>query len=434
MIETQVLLDLLRIHRELRPHHVIGLLSDLPRQLDEQPGWIADSRPLVMRVFLKPRMDWRGTGDWRSLPLDTWGPVTVHLVSADGDVTALTTASIGSEITIAPRESIEATAVERFAVLLYELLGGRLRPQRPERLSALTSIGALGNEVLRAAILETSSFATCCALWVALLKALESEQRRVPAGMVTWRSDIVVPKGCRCDTLEFVPSCEDAPTIRIVAGRPLTLGRSRSQSDLPLHAWSEGRFSPEKTKLLSRVHVTWKPGEGFFDGYNHEPSANGSTYEEHRLSTTEPVPVRQHGLLRLGPEYDVRVTAMNRPGMWPWIVDNEAADPVYGDVGMLTFEFPQGSPILRETIWIAREVGWSLGPNGRLLWGMDPRASSGWIVHWSGGFVLANHHFASEELDLDGKPVFPGTVFALKAGQILRTGTKTWRVESDGER
>lgn len=109
--------------------------------------------------------------------------------------------------------------------------------------------------------------------------------------------------------LRLEPGAESSPDIRalhLVAREEFHLGRSREDADFLTWFWPRSRQNDERTKRLSKVHVTaTRAGESL--RLRDAGSANRSTFEGHPLSFTDDDVLAQRGTLILGHEYHVDV-------------------------------------------------------------------------------------------------------------------------------
>ena len=109
--------------------------------------------------------------------------------------------------------------------------------------------------------------------------------------------------------LRLEPTGGTSPDVRalhLVAREEFHLGRSREDADFLTWFWPRSRQNDERTKRLSKVHVTaTRAGEAL--RLRDAGSANRSTFEGHPLSFTDDDILAQRGTLILGHEYHVDV-------------------------------------------------------------------------------------------------------------------------------
>jgi hypothetical protein len=109
----------------------------------------------------------------------------------------------------------------------------------------------------------------------------------------------------RIEPVEGTP--EEIRAIHLVARSEFNLGRSRDDADFLTWFWPRSRQNDERTKRLSKVHVTaTRAGEKLV--LRDAGSANRSTFEGHPLSFTDDDVLDQRGTLILGHEYHIDVT------------------------------------------------------------------------------------------------------------------------------
>jgi hypothetical protein len=108
----------------------------------------------------------------------------------------------------------------------------------------------------------------------------------------------------RLEPVEGTP--EEVRAIHLVARTEFNLGRSRDDADFLTWFWPRSRQNDERTKRLSKVHVTaTRAGEKLV--LRDARSANRSTFEGHPLSFTDDDVLGQRGTLILGHEYHIDV-------------------------------------------------------------------------------------------------------------------------------
>jgi hypothetical protein len=109
--------------------------------------------------------------------------------------------------------------------------------------------------------------------------------------------------------LKLEPAEGTPPEVRalhLVARAEFHLGRSREDADFLTWFWPRSRQNDERTKRLSKVHVTaTRAGEQLM--LRDAGSANRSTFEGHPLSFTDDDVLGQRGTLILGHEYHIDV-------------------------------------------------------------------------------------------------------------------------------
>ena len=109
--------------------------------------------------------------------------------------------------------------------------------------------------------------------------------------------------------LKLEPAEGTPPEIRavhLVARAEFHLGRSREDADFLTWFWPRSRQNDERTKRLSKVHVTaTRAGDKLM--LRDAGSANRSTFEGHPLSFTDDDVLGQRGTLILGHEYHIDV-------------------------------------------------------------------------------------------------------------------------------
>ena len=158
----------------------------------------------------------------------------------------------------------------------------------------------------------------------------------------------------RLEPVEGTP--EEVRAIHLVARTEFNLGRSRDDADFVTWFWPRSRQNDERTKRLSKVHVTaTQAGEKLM--LRDAGSANRSTFEGHPLAFTDEDVLGQRGTLILGNEYHGDVTPcestlaseleVTNGGKWDGPAEYEV--PLRGAVRFL----PINSELaLRNAVWI----------------------------------------------------------------------------------
>ncbi|MEY2559844.1 MAG: hypothetical protein QOG51_259 [Verrucomicrobiota bacterium] len=112
----------------------------------------------------------------------------------------------------------------------------------------------------------------------------------------------------RLEPVEGTP--EEVRAIHLVARTEFNLGRSRDDADFLTWFWPRSRQNDERTKRLSKVHVTaTQAGEKLM--LRDAGSANRSTFEGHPLAFTDEDVLDQRGTLVLGNEYHIDITPLD---------------------------------------------------------------------------------------------------------------------------
>lgn len=108
----------------------------------------------------------------------------------------------------------------------------------------------------------------------------------------------------KLDPVEGSPP--EVRALHLVAREEFHLGRSREDADFLTWFWPRSRQNDERTKRLSKVHVTLtRAGDKLM--LRDAGSANRSTFEGHALSFTDDDILDQRGTLILGHEYHIDV-------------------------------------------------------------------------------------------------------------------------------
>jgi hypothetical protein len=148
----------------------------------------------------------------------------------------------------------------------------------------------------------------------------------------------------------------DIRALHLVAREEFHLGRSREDADFLTWFWPRSRQNDERTKRLSKVHVSaTRAGDKLM--LRDAGSANRSTFEGHPLAFTDDDVLAQRGTLILGHEYHIDVAPFDSTltgelrlangGLWEGPPEYEA--PLRGAVRFM----PINSELaLRNAVWI----------------------------------------------------------------------------------
>jgi hypothetical protein len=148
----------------------------------------------------------------------------------------------------------------------------------------------------------------------------------------------------------------DIRALHLVAREEFHLGRSREDADFLTWFWPRSRQNDERTKRLSKVHVTaTRAGDKLM--LRDAGSANRSTFEGHPLAFIDDDVLAQRGTLILGHEYHIDVAPFGSTltgelrlangGLWDGPPEYEA--PLRGAVRFM----PINSELaLRNAVWI----------------------------------------------------------------------------------
>jgi len=445
------LLDLLRRRRELSIGESLHLLSTLPATLDFLAREaIPIPRPLLGKLFVE-FADGSGADSLIGTPVDRWPSYVLKLnpLSLRGLLADSVTDETRHTVVVDPRrpsEIQEGYGPRELALLLYELLGGRIREVDSRRYSPLSSLREAGNAVLRRELLAMPH-ADCASLWRDLLHA-QSDTAQIPSAAKEPTTAAVrqyhIPEGLLASShpgsvLNLVPGDSDALSVHLATGPRFTLGRSAAMADFVTRVLPENEANDARTNRLSRVHVVIEISDGQIalrDGNGNGPSLNGSSLDNQPLTPNHPTVLPQRGRLDLGEEYVLDLIPLAATEETQWEIDNLGAwTGPGGQVSAAPFRALVCQPVdghatTRHGVWLFSEVGFGLDAVGRFVWDTRGRGRSPAAIHYFRGcFWLRNDSLPEPVLVGHDTLLGRGEILPLVPGQTLRIGTHVFAVQ-----
>ena len=426
------MLDLLRRRRELSLSEALGLLARLPATLDFLAREaVPIPRPLLGKLYVELAAD-VAVDSVAGKPLDQWPAFCLKLnpLSLRDALGAPGVDATSTTVVVDPRQSSdirEGYGPREFALLLYELLGGRIREIDSRRYVPLGALGEAGNAVLRRELLAMPH-ADCEALWRDLLQSQAGTLRpaRTPEAVPTKPGEYKIPT----DFLASVPpglavaleaSKPEVLSIHLT-GRPrFLIGRSSAMADFVARVLPENDTNNARTNRLSRIHAFADIEDGHIavrDGNGTGPSLNGSFLDGQALTPTSVTILPHRARLLLGEEYALDLIPLDliEPPLWKianldaW--NGPAEKPPLAPYAAVVCEAAEGYGLSRQSVWIFSEAGFGLDTAGRIVWDTRGRGGSPAAFHFHRGcFWLRNHSLA--------QPIFIGKDTALGRGEIV---------------
>ncbi|HSI11721.1 MAG TPA: hypothetical protein VK961_06735, partial [Chthoniobacter sp.] len=312
------LLDLLRRRRELSVGEALLLLAKLPETLDFLAREaVPIPRPLLGKLYVEFGEDVAADG-LVGTPVDRWPPFCLKLnpLSLRGLLSDPAGDDTKHTVVLDPRrpsEIQEGYGPRELTLLLYELLGGRIREVDTRRYSPLSSLDEAGNAVLRREMLAMPH-ADCESLWRDLLQTQAAKGRLFSPPEGAAKAPV---RSCHIPESHLTSAhrgvvlnldCADANAIPIhfATGPSFALGRSSAQSDFVARILPENPENDARTNRLSRVHVLLGIEDGHItvcDGNGKAPSLNGSSLDSLQLTPKHPAILPHRGRLILGDEF-----------------------------------------------------------------------------------------------------------------------------------
>ncbi|MDR3406590.1 MAG: FHA domain-containing protein [Chthoniobacter sp.] len=445
------LLDLLRRRRELSIGESLHLLSTLPATLDFLAREaVPIPRPLLGKLFVE-FADGTAADSLMGTPVDRWPDFVLKLnpLSLRGLMADSVTDETRHTVVVDPRRPAdiqEGYGPRELALLLYELLGGRIREVDSRRYSPLSSLREAGNAVLRRELLAMPH-ADCESLWRDLLHA-QSDTLRVPPpakeATTAPARQYHIPEAFLTSahpgsSLNLEPDNAGVLPIRLAAGPRFTVGRSAAMADFVARILPETEANDARTNRLSRVHTLLEIHEGHItlrDGNGKGPSLNGSSLDGQPLTPNHPTVLPQRARLDLGEEFVLDLIPLPAAETPAWEIDNLDAWP--GPAGKaplvpyraLVCQPVDGHATTRHGVWLFSEVGFGLDATGRIVWDTRGRGRSpASFQYFRGCFWLRNDSLPEPVLAGQDTLLGRGEILPLAPGQRLSIGSHVFAVQ-----
>ena len=426
------MLDLLRRRRELSLSEALGLLARLPATLDFLAREaVPIPRPLLGKLYIELAPG-AAADSVAGKPLDQWPAFCLKLnpLSLREALGAAPTDATTTTVVVDPRQPTdirEGYGPREFALLLYELLGGRIREVDSRRYVPLGALGEAGNAVLRRELLAMPH-ADCESLWRDLLQSQAGALRptRTQEAAPVEPSQYQIPA-------EFLSSAHPGLALALEASDPKVLsihltarprfliGRSGAMADFVARVLPETDMNNARTNRLSRIHAFAEIEDGQVvvrDGNGTGPSLNGSFLDGQPLTPNSATILPHRARLLLGEEYALDLIPLKLIEPPDWKITNLDAwngppeKPPLAPYAAVVCEAAEGHGLSRQSVWLFAEAGFGLDTAGRLVWDTRGRGSSPAAFQFHRGcFWLRNHSLAA--------PIFIGKDIALGWGEIV---------------
>jgi len=443
------LLDLLRRRRELSVGEALRLLAALPATLD----FLAREampipRPLLGKLYVEFGED-VAAESLIGTPVDRWPAFCLKLnpLSLRGLLSDPASDETKHTIVLDPRKSTEIQegySPRELTLLLYELLGGRIREVDTRRYSPLSSLDEAGNAVLRREMLAMPH-ADCASLWRDLLqtqinKGQPPEDAAAVTSLRSYRiSDSQLSVAHAGAALNLDTDGTGSIPIHFATGSHFTLGRSAAHADFVARILPENEVNDIRTNRLSRIHVMLDLEDAHIalrDGNGKGPSLNGSTLDGLPLTPTHAAVLPHRARLILGDEYPLDLIPLDRSASDAWEIENldawagprHAGPPI--PYRALICQPVDGHTTPRQGVWLFSEAGFGLDLAGRIVWDTRGRGRSPASFHYFRGcFWLRNDSLPEPVFTGQDTPVGHGEILPLAPGQTLRIGAHVFSVQ-----
>jgi hypothetical protein len=443
------LLDLLRRRRELSLGEALGLLARLPATLDFLAREaVPIPRPLLGKLYVELGSD-VAAESVAGTPVDRWPAFCLKLnpLSLREALGGTATDETTHTVVVDPRQPTEIQegyGPRELALLLYELLGGRVREVDSRRYVPLGALGEAGNAVLRRELLSMPH-ADCESLWRDLLQsqpgALRPSRTSEPAA--AGRVQYQIPA-------EFLSCVKPGVALKLEAVDPevlsihlttrprFTIGRSATMADFVTRVLPENETNNARTNRLSRIHTLLEVANGQItarDGNGNGPSLNGSSLDGEALTPNHPTTLPLRARLVLGEEYALDLIPLARKEPPDWEIVNleawngPAEKAPLAQYAALVCEPAGGHVLSQHGVWLFSEAGFGLDAAGRIIWDTRGRGASPAVFqYFRGCFWLRNHSLPEPVLIGSDTALGRGEVLPLASGQSIRLGTHDFRV------
>lgn len=236
-------------------------------------------------------------------------------------------------------------------------------------------------------------------------------------------------------SLRLTPTDGSAFSLTLVGRREFSLGRSRHEADFPTWFWPRSAENDECTARISKKHLVAQIDDCGVLSLRDNGSSNGSCYNGHFLSKGEMFPIERRGVLALATKYEIDLlhlpSRLSKDGppisnLRHWHGPEPQKFPFAGAVRFNPTACEQ-TPF--QTIWLLSdgEFG-SSQSNPIVLDATDLAEIQGRFLYYRGCFWLENA-VENSAVDLDGRPLVAADIAPLGSGQILRLGSRSYRVE-----
>lgn len=445
------LLDLLRRRRALSASEAFHLVATLPATLDFLAREaVPIPRPLLGKLYVEfaENVD---VAALEGTPVDRWpafclklNPLSMRglLAEPEGDDTRHT-------ILFDPRrptEIQEGYGPRELTLLLYELLGGRIREVDNRRYSPLSSLREAGNAVLRKEMLSMPH-PDCASLWRDLLQAQPGASPSGNPGDAAFAlppQKFVIPESYlnsaqKGSVLNLEATSAESLPMHFVTGSHFTIGRSVA-ADFTVRILPQNEENDARTNRLSRVHVLLELIDEDItvrDGNGNGPSLNGSSLDGQPLTVNHPAVLAHRGRVRLGEEFALDLVSLESDDAPDWEIENLAAWTAGGEseeapqpYHAMVCEPTAGHGIVRHGVWLFREIGFALDAAGGIVWDTRSRGRSpAAFHHFCGCFWLRNELYTDPVLAVQDTVVGRGEMVPLSSGTTLRIGSHLFTVQ-----
>lgn len=236
-------------------------------------------------------------------------------------------------------------------------------------------------------------------------------------------------------SLLLTPTDRSDFSLKLVGRREFSLGKSRHEADLQTWFWPRSAENDEFTARISKKHLVAQVNDSGVLTLRDIGSANGSTYNGHFLSKGEEFPIDRRGVLALATKFEIDLlhfpSRLSKEGpsisnLRLWNGPESQRCPFSGAVRFNPTACEQ-TPF--QTIWLLSDGEFGTSQSNPIaLDAMGLAEIQGRFLYYRGCFWLENG-VENSAVDLGGSPLLASDIAPLASGQILRLGSRSYRVE-----
>jgi hypothetical protein len=233
--------------------------------------------------------------------------------------------------------------------------------------------------------------------------------------------------------LEPMEMGSSVPEIRLVATPTFSLGRAREESDYLLWFWPRSEGNDQKTRRISKKHCVFTASETKLSVSTI--GANRTIFDGREIKSAESEPFERRGILALSGIYFLDVT--------PFRSDLPGGPKIsnlhnwHGPVSLENIPKPGGSvrflPMTRSVLpqnstWFFTDGAFGTSRSNPVIIDIKDLAEiQGRFYHYLGCFWIETTA-RNGAVHLDGARLEPGIIAPLVGGQILKLGSKSFKV------
>jgi hypothetical protein len=233
--------------------------------------------------------------------------------------------------------------------------------------------------------------------------------------------------------LEPMEAGSTAPEVRLVANPTFSLGRGREESDYLLWFWPRSEGNDQKTRRISKMHCVFTARETKL--YVGTTGTNRTIFDGREVNSNGSEPLDRRGILAVAGVYFLDVTPfrsdapqgpkISNLGNWQGPAVAEGAPKPGGSVRFL----PMTRSVLpQNSTWLFTDGAFGTSRSNPVIIDIKDLAEiQGRFYHYLGCFWIETTA-RNGAVHLDGAKLEPGFIAPLVGGQILKLGSKSFKV------